>query len=229
MAQFLEFVDAGASAAALAQHVAKRLGEDLAAGAGAVLVVSGGRTPVPFFQALAVQPLDWARVIVTLADERWVPPDHPDSNEALVRRNLLSGRAAAARLVPLFTADASPAAAAEALAPVLEALPRPFSQVVLGMGEDGHIASLFPDALELARGLATAAPVLAVHPGAAPHPRLSLSLSALLGARDIALLLAGEDKRAVLVRALGDGPVEALPVRAILRQTGAPVSVFWAP
>lgn len=229
MAKLLEFLDADTAAAALAQHVAARLKADLAQQEQAVLVVSGGRSPVPFFHALAAQPLDWARVLVTLADERWVPPDHPDSNEALVRRHLLSGRAAAARLVPLWSEAATPEAGAQALAPALAALPRPFSQVVLGMGEDGHVASLFPDAPELQDGLRTAAPALAVHPGRAPHPRLSLSLSALLQTRDLALLVSGEAKARLLAEALGSGPVTELPVRALLRQTAVPVSVFWAP
>ncbi len=229
MAKLLEFADGDTAAAALAQHVAAHLKADLARQAQTVLVVSGGRSPIPFFHALAVQPLDWACVTVTLADERWVPPDHADSNEALVRRHLLTGRAAAARLLPLWSGAATPEAGAQALAPALAALPRPLGQVVLGMGEDGHVASLFPDAPELAEGLRTQAPILAVHPGAAPHRRLSLSLSALLQSRDIALLLSGEAKARLLAEALGRGPVADLPVRAVLRQTAVPVSIFWSP
>lgn len=229
MAKLLEFADGDTAAAALAQHVAAHLKADLARQAQTVLVVSGGRSPVPFFHALAVQPLDWARVTVTLADERWVPPDHADSNEALVRRHLLTGRAAAARLLPLWSGAATPEAGAQVLAPALAALRRPLGQVVLGMGEDGHVASLFPDAPELAEGLRTQAPILALHPGAAPHPRLSLSLSALLQSRDIALLVSGEAKARLLAEALGGGPVADLPVRAVLRQTAVPVSIFWSP
>lgn len=229
MAKLLEFDDAATASAALAQHVADRLKADLEKQERAVLVVSGGRSPIPFFHALAAQPLEWARVFVTLADERWVPPDHADSNEALVRRHLLTGRAAAAEMVPLGSGAATPEAGAQALAPLLAALPRPFSQVVLGMGEDGHVASLFPDAPELAEGLRTAAPALAVHPGRAPHPRVSLSLATLLQARDLALLVFGEAKARLLEEALGSGPVAELPVRAVLRQTAVPVSVFWAP
>lgn len=229
MPKLLEFADPGLSAAALAAQVGQRLREDLARQDRAVLVVSGGRSPLRFFQALGAQPLPWERVVVTLADERWVPPEHPDSNEALVRAHLLQGPAASARFVPLYTGDATPEAGAEALQPVFAALPRPFSQVVLGMGQDGHIASLFPDAPELEEGLKTPVGLLALHPPKAPHPRISLSLSSLLGSRDIAILVAGTAKGHILERALGYGPVEDLPVRALLRQAAVPVSVFWAP
>jgi 6-phosphogluconolactonase len=224
-----EYADAATLTAALAQHAARRLKEDLARQEQVSLVVSGGRSPVPLFQALAAQSLVWSRVAVTLADERWVPPDHADSNEALVRTHLLKGRAATAVLVPLWTGDPDPEAAVPAVTLALAALIRPFSQVLLGMGEDGHVASLFPGAPTLAEGLRNNAPVLAVRPPRAPHARLSLSLSALMQSRDIALLVSGPAKRRVLEEALGEGPVEDLPVRAILRQTAVPVSVFWAP
>ncbi len=224
-----EWADLATLTAALTQHVARRLKEDLARQDQAVLVVSGGRSPVPLFKALAAQPLAWDRVVITLADERWVPPDHPDSNEALVRAHLIQGRATKARLVPLWTGDATPEAAVPAVSLALAALPQPFSQVILGMGEDGHVASLFPGASELADGLSTEIPVLAVRPQHAPHPRLSLSLHALLQSRDIVLMISGTAKRHLLQRALGEGPVEELPVRAILRQSAVPVSIFWAP
>jgi len=229
MGALREFADAATLTAALAQHVAKRLKEDLAQQARATLVVSGGTSPVPLFEALSGQPLDWSRVAVTLADERWVPPDHADSNEALVRAHLLKGPAASAQLVPFWTGAATPEAAVATVSAQLDTLPKPFSAVILGMGEDGHTASLFPGAAELAEGLATTAPVLAVHPPVAPHPRLSLSLHALLQSRDIVLLITGSAKRAKLEEAQGEGPVADLPVRAILRQTAVPVSVFWAP
>jgi 6-phosphogluconolactonase len=224
-----EFLDAATLTAALAQHVARRLKEDLARQDWVSLVVSGGRSPVSLFQTLSSQTLAWGRVTVTLADERWVPPGHADSNEALVRTHLLKGRAAKAMMLPLWTGDATPEAAAPTVSAALAVLPHPFSQVILGMGEDGHVASLFPDATELAEGLRTEAQVLAVHPKHAPHPRMSLSLHALLQSRDIVLMISGEAKRHLLERALGEGSTEELPVRAILRQTSVPVSVFWAP
>ena len=224
-----EFTNAATLVSAATQHVARRLKEDLASQTRAGLVVSGGRSPVPLFQALAKQALAWERVAVTLADERWVAPDHPDSNEALVRRHLLRQRAAEAAFTPFWTGAATPEAAVPEVAVALEAFPRPFSLVVLGMGEDGHMASLFPGAETLAEGLATEASVIAVRPPDAPHARLSLTLRALLDSREILLLISGAEKRRILERALEAGSVETCPVRAILRQTEVPVTVFWAP
>lgn len=224
-----EWADSPTLIAALTQRIAGALKEELVRQAAATLVVSGGRSPVPLFQALSTQELPWNRVTVTLADERWVPPTHPDSNEALVRAHLLQGPAAAARFIPFWNGSAEPDGAIPAVTGNLASLPRPFSLVLLGMGEDGHIASLFPGASALAEGLSTRAEVLAVLPTEAAHPRLSLTLHTLLQARAVVVLITGETKRRVLERALADGPVEELPIRAILRQTAVPVSVCWAP
>jgi 6-phosphogluconolactonase len=229
MVRLREWPDGAALVAALVQQVAGRLKEDLARQDQVALVVSGGQSPVPFFQALSAQALEWSRVAITLADERWVPPDDADSNEALVRAHLLKGPAAVARMVPFWNGAESPEAAVPEVGLALAALPRPFSEVILGMGEDGHVASLFPGAAELQKGLETGAQILAVHPPSAPHARLSLSLQALLDSRDIVLLISGPGKRATLERALGKGPVEDLPVRAVLRQKAVPVAIFWAP
>ncbi len=195
----------------------------------ASLVVSGGSTPKPLFEHLSRQSLAWDRVRVTLADERWVPADHEASNERLVRRHLLVGEAAAAELIGLKTPDPTPEAGREACERALARLPRPFDVVVLGMGGDGHTASLFPDAPELGAGLdpETGHTCLAVRPPAAPHPRMSLTLSAITGSRKLVLHITGEDKRQVYLSASKPGPAEELPIRAVL-ESGR-VEVWWAP
>lgn len=230
MPELREYPDGPALVVDLAGRVAASLAEQLQVQATTSLVVSGGRSPIPLLEALARQPLAWERVTVTLADERWVPPAHPDSNEGLVRTHLLQGPAAQARFLPFWTGAAAPEGAAAPVAGALSALPLPFGTVLLGMGLDGHFASLFPGAAALAEGLRTERLTVAVRPPArAPHPRLSLSLRALLQSREILLVLGGAAKRAVLERALGEGPEADLPIRAILRQTVVPVSVCWAP
>ncbi|NJL28935.1 MAG: 6-phosphogluconolactonase [Thermoanaerobaculia bacterium] len=165
------------------------------------------------------------------ADERWVGPEHAASNEALVRRELLVGAAAQARFVALKNDAPTPELGIAAVEQELATMARPFDVVVLGMGEDGHTASLFPGAAELAAGLDLESPAscLAVHPPGAPLPRLSLNLRTLLDAHRVALHVNGERKWQVYQQAQQEGPIAELPVRGVLRHGGWKVEVYWAP
>jgi 6-phosphogluconolactonase len=195
------------------------------------LVVTGGRTPGPVYDRLAQIDLDWSRVSVTLSDERFVGVESPDSNERLVRERLLRGRAAAARFVPLKGAGPTPTDDAAAAEPVIRELV-PFDAVLLGMGDDGHIASLFPGTTGLAAALDPDGARLAIGvelAGLAPYvPRISLTGRALLDAKLIVLLTGGAPKRVLIERALTD-PAFSAPVSALLRQTRAPVRLLWSP
>lgn len=219
--------DAAATAAALAARVGAQLRSALAGQDAATLVVSGGRSPLAFLAALSCERLPWDRVMVTLADERWLPADAADANAGLVRTALLQNEAAAATFVPLYGGEPTPEAGAAACAARLARLPRPFAAVVLGMGEDGHTASLFPGSAALPTLLAADAPaVAAVHPPAAPHPRISLGLPLLLDARTVFVQIGGPEKRAVLQRAAAADPLQ-MPIAAVLAQRHTPVEVFY--
>jgi 6-phosphogluconolactonase len=168
---------------------------------------------------------------VTLADERWVETTADASNERFVRENLLAGPAAAAHFVGLKNPAPTPEAGADWATRALTRVPHPFDVVVLGMGDDGHTASLFPGSMALARALDPgAAPgCVAINALVAPHARVSLNLAALLDARRIVLHIEGDAKWAVYQRARTPGTAAELPVRAVLQQKEVPVDVYWAP
>ncbi len=231
MPVFKEFKDSSTLVAGLAAQVAELLRAGIKERGRASLVVSGGSTPVVFFAALSELELDWEQVVITLADERWVDPAEADSNEHLVRQHLLQNRAAAARFVGLRTGAVTAMQGEREGADRLALLPRPFDVLILGMGNDGHTASLFPQAARLGEALALESGklCLAITPPAAPHERMTLTLPALLQSRQIILHIAGADKRAVYERAMADGPVAQMPIRAVLGQTASPVTVFWCP
>jgi 6-phosphogluconolactonase len=213
--------------AELAAEILARIEDGVVGRGAASLVVTGGSTPAPLYDALRLEPAAWDRTWVTLSDERWLKAADADSNAHLVRQHLLRGEAARAHFIPLTSDDPSPEEALEIIDARIAALPRPFDAVVLGMGEDGHFASLFPNdpALRLGLDPIASANVVAVdRPGAAgSRHRLSLTLSALTDARWIALMVRGQAKLARLRDPAGT------PIAALLEQTRVPVEVFWAP
>jgi len=225
------FPDSTALAHALSGEIKVDLEEAVDVRRLASLVVSGGRTPLKLFQQLRAEPLDWRKIWVALADERWVETTAEASNERMVREQLLVGRAAETRFVGLKNPAPTPEAGADWAWRALSRVPRPFDVVLLGMGEDGHTASLFPGSLSLARALdATATPgCVAVNSLTAPHARVSLNLSALLDARRIILHIEGESKWQVYQRARMPGSAAELPVRAVLHQKEVPIDVYWSP
>ena len=218
-----------ALAAGLADTIARLLREAISTRTHTTFVTSGGTTPRTMLERLARAPLAWNEVTVTLADERWVPTSDAASNEAMVRR-ALSGAAADARFVGLYTGDPTPEDGEERCAARLASIARPFDVVLLGMGDDGHTASLFPRAPGLADALDPAGHALcrAIRPPRL-EPRMTLTLGALLDARAVFLLFKGMAKRAVFEAAIAEGPIEDMPIRAVLRQQRVPVEVYWTP
>lgn len=220
------FLDSDIAANAVVERITTILNDAIAARGVASIALSGGRSPRPVLEALSQAPLEWDKVVVTLVDERWVAPDDVDSNERLVRETLLKGKAAGARFVPMKNGAGDPYAGQAECEKAFAALPWPLDIVLLGMGEDGHTASLFPDAKELAEGLSTQALTIAVTPPAAPHPRMSMTARAILSSRHVFLQIGGATKKAVYDRALAGGEVEELPIRLALCQHQVPVEVW---
>jgi 6-phosphogluconolactonase len=209
---------------ALAQAAADAIADALSRPGPVSFVAAGGSTPAPTYDRLARMDLGWSRVTVTLGDDRWVDPASPDSNEPLIRKHLLTGRAAAARFLPLKGDGDSPEADAVAIEPTIAAL-APFDVVMLGMGEDGHTASLFPrnpppPPERLCVGVPKA--------GLAPFvPRLTMTPTALTRTRALIVLITGEAKRAIVERVRAQSDFSP-PVAAILRQDRRPARILWA-
>ena len=225
------FGDRAELADALADAVAGDLKAGIAERGVGALAVSGGATPAKFFAALGKRrDVAWDKVYVTLVDERWVDETSDRSNAMLVNDKMLQGPAAVARFIPLYSGGAAPDADAIARTnEMVGQVPRPFDAVVLGMGTDGHTASFFPRGNTLHEALTGDGPALAMRAPGAGEPRVTLCLKCLVQTKGLYLHIEGEEKAAVLEQALGDGPVEDMPVRAILRQGERPVTIFWAP
>jgi 6-phosphogluconolactonase len=224
------FASVDAAAQALAAQVVKALQEGLAYRGAASLAVPGGRTPVPLFHALREADVDFRRVGITLTDERRVAPDHEASNAALVRRELLQGRAAAAHFVPLHEGGANADTELASIWMSLTSLPRPFDAVVLGMGDDGHIASLFPQSPGLSAALdpLQKPACVAMQAPTEPVSRISMNLAALLQTRRLFLFITGAGKRDLLLAAARRAQ-PPLPVASLLSQRVPMPEVYWAP
>ncbi|HEX6832310.1 MAG TPA: 6-phosphogluconolactonase [Rudaea sp.] len=228
--EFLTFPDRAALAAQLAADVAENLREAIAARGRATIAVSGGSTPELFFAVLSKETLDWPRVTVTLADERWVPPTHARSNEGLVQSMLLRSRAAAARFVPLYTGADDPETGCARSAANVAALGLPFDAMMLGLGTDGHCASLFPDGdrFDAAIDANTKALVMPMRSAAAGEPRITLTLPAIIHTRNLYLHIEGAQKREVFEKVeRGEGDLARSPLRPIVEHAPVPLKVYW--
>lgn len=231
MVEIRTLADRDEWARACADRLADSLTEALAGTGKAVFAGAGGSTPAPIYARLAQAPLDWSQVAVTLVDERYVPESSPESNAALLKRALLTGPAAAARFIPLYSPQVTVDRAAAVAAHALAAEGGHLDAVLLGMGEDGHICSMFPGnpALRslLSPGLRpTVFGVAAGRDGMAPSmERLSLNLPWLIQARRVVLALTGAKKREVFEQQAAGDP-RTHPVAALLAH-GAPLEVVW--
>ncbi len=230
-ARLHEFRDGAALAEGLADRVSAALAEAVAARGRASLAVSGGSTPKAFFKALATRDIDWAKVTVTLVDERFVPADNPRSNHLLVAENLLQGKAKAARFLPLYREAGSAEEAARIASADTASLGHPFDVVILGMGTDGHTASFFPGGSRLAEAISAATPrgVITMEAAGAGETRLTFTFTSLQDARLLVLHIEGEGKKDVLAAAEADGLEADMPIRAVLRRAATPVDIYWAP
>lgn len=230
--KLIEFTTPAALDDRLASVISSALMHEIQAKGHANLAVSGGRTPLGLFKLLAEKEIDWGKVNLTLADERWVKTSSRDSNEKTLRETLLQSHAAAARFIPLRQGNELERGQLDRIEEQLrEADAFPFDVLTLGMGEDGHTASLFPSADEIYEAMAPENPHLLTRivPKTAPYDRVTFTLAALLKSRKVYLHLLGSSKLEVLKRAEeGDSPME-MPIRAFLQDPELDMDIYWAP
>ena len=194
----------------------------------AVMAVPGGSTPVHLFKSLAKKDFNWKDITITLTDERWVDKTHPDSNENRLRSHFIDH--INATFIPLKNDAATAREGQQVTEQMLERVNFPMDICLLGMGEDGHIASLFPEAPELGKAIDIHSKqrCIAMTPPNMPQERISLTLNTLINTRQIILLIQGDKKRKVYLKAKESTDHIIPPVGHILHQSHAPIDVYWA-
>ena len=227
-AELRTFDTAGELNPIFAREIAEKLQQGIAENGAASLLVSGGNTPRPMFDVLSQQDIEWQKVHIALVDDRWVDTSDAASNEQMVKEALLINKAASANFIGMKTAESDAFKAVDQVTAKLSTLPTPFDVVILGMGEDGHTASIFPCCAQLEEALSTSAPVMATEPTTAPHQRMTFTKSALLNSKQLYLHLVGESKEQVLGEVNEETDERAKPIRAFLNQAQVPMSVMLA-
>ncbi len=214
----------------LAENVSALLQSAIAKKGKASIAVSGGSTPKGFFSALSKKHLDWKKVTITLADERWVDINSDASNTRLVHENLLQNNAASAKFFHLKQGEELCEETLEDLNIAANNTLLPLDVLILGMGEDGHTASLFPCSDQIKQGLDTANPnaLMKVEPTTAPHQRITFSYACLKQSKNIFLHICGDSKKQVLDKALSSKDIFEMPIRAFLYDENTDSQVYWA-
>ena len=212
----------------LSQNINEILVETIKKRGRASIAVSGGSTPIPLFEALSNLDLDWSKVDLTLVDDRWVSSDHKDSNERLVRTHLIKNKAANVNFIPLKNHSSTAKDGQVSSETALKSLTLPFDIVVLGMGTDGHTASLFPcsDEIKTAMDLNNNDCLVATMPTSATHERLGMTAKAIIDAKNVFLHLNGSSKLHTLEKAMDLKSAIEMPIYAFLSDG---LDIYWSP
>lgn len=217
-----------------AMRCQQQLGKALAKNGKASFIIPGGTTPGPAFEQLSKANLAWNDVTIAQSDERWVAADHPQSNQRLTEQTLLINQAKQAQYVAMKNQHATAKLGEAQCDSEYKAMPNPFSLTMLGMGLDGHIASLFPNKGIIDTALkqkkenicmaidATGCEVAGDYP-----ERMSLTFTGILNSELIVILILGQAKFDVVNLATNNTDPLAFPISVLLNQTETPVEIHW--
>ncbi len=223
---FNRFENSSLLAESLSKNIAKNLQDAINQRGIASLVVSGGSTPKLLFKKLQQIDIEWNRVVVSLCDERWVDPSHEDSNEKFVKSYLLQDRAKKAKFIGMYRDDMDIYKAEKECFKNIDSI----DVLILGMGNDAHTASLFPNNPRLKDGFDLNNPnkCIVIEPKNAPHLRMSLTLKSILSCSSLYLHFEGEEKLSVYKEALDGNDIYTMPIRSILHQNKKSLKVYYA-
>ncbi len=213
----------------LADEVCHQLQKDIDDRGQASLLVSGGSTPKGLFKVLSQRSIPWEKVIITLVDERFLPDGHEDQNGILIKAHLLQSEARRAVYLPMVQDPSDIHRNMQVLKEEVKQIQRPFSVVILGMGGDGHTASLFPESPQLDLGMALdqKEDLMITEPVTAPYQRITFTRKALLQTHRLLLHCYGEEKQQVLTNALQQEGYLPYPIGGFNGQEGVELEVFW--
>ena len=212
----------------LSHNIVEILKQSIKSDGRASLAVSGGRTPIPLLDALSDLKLDWSSVDLTLVDDRWVESSHEDSNEKLVREYLIKNKAKKINFIPLKNNNKTAKDGHKISEELLQQVKSPFDVVVLGVGSDGHTASLFPCSDELTEGMNLNNPcrLIATSPKTAPYERMSLTAKTIIDSKNIFLHLNGSGKLHTLELAMTNKDAIKMPIYYFLEKG---LKIYWSP
>ena len=213
----------------LIRTIAQQIEKDVERNGKASLLVSGGSTPKDLFAKLSKLDLPWDKVVISLVDERFVPDGHSDQNGTMVRSLLLKNKAASAAFIPLVHDAHSADHNLELVRQAVHELPRPFSVVLLGMGADGHTASLFPKSvlLDEAMRMDQEEDLMHIEPVTAPYERITFTRQALFKSKRLLLHCYGEEKKNILNQALRQSDYRPYPIGGFKGLNGTRLEVYW--
>jgi len=212
----------------LADDIIKILEDNISKKDKATLLVSGGNTPKALFEILSKKDIPWAKVIIGLVDERWIEPSKEDSNEFLVNNYLLKNKAKEATFIGMYIPQVNAKLGQKICSKIYKKELYPFDLVILGMGNDAHTASLFPnnEKLKEAFDLNNEELCISIKPQTAPYERMSLTLKSILSATNIFLHIEGKEKIKVYNEALNSKDIYQTPISAVLNQSFKKVEVY---